>query len=71
MELDKEEFAQMLSEALMELPHLEGIVICYSKDDHTIHANWHGGRVLCRGLAEEMVDNMKQELIEAEELTEE
>lgn len=68
--MNKEDFAQMLSETLMELPHIEAAVVCYLKDDGTCHTNYQGGRVICRGLAEEMVDRMKEELEEAEDLTE-
>jgi len=68
--MDTEAFSEILSEALLELPHLEGIVIAYLRDDETVHTSYQGGRVLCRGLAEEMVDRMKEELVEAEEIGE-
>ena len=63
---DQEKIANVLSDALLRLKDVDAIVVAYCTEK-TNHYRYWGGRVLCRGLAEEMRDMLQQDSIEAEE----
>jgi len=60
------ETAQILSEALYRVGEMGGFVMAYTGKDDTVHFRYKGGRVLCRGLVEEMADFLCSDLQEAE-----
>ena len=45
---------------------IEGIVIAFIDEEETVSFRYHGKRVVCRGLAEELRDFMIEQYTEAE-----
>ena len=66
-----DEASRFRTEALYKLPRLTGIILAYLDEENTVSFRYQGGRVLCRGLGEELCDFMAQERAEAETAAEE
>lgn len=62
------EIAQLLSEPLLSVGHISGIVLAYVTDNDQVLYNFYGGRVQCRGLAEELCDYLSLTAKEADEM---